>query len=74
LFDLNWAFADHGDHVTGLLEYDAELFDPSTADRMASGYIRVLEAFADTPDRRLATLNLMTPTQESLALAFSEPL
>ena len=74
LFDLNWAFADHGDHVTGLLEYDAELFDPSTADRMASGYIRVLEAFADTPDRRLATLNLMTSTQESLALAFSEPL
>jgi len=74
LFDLNWAFADNGERVTGLLEYDRELFDPSTADRMASDYMRLLEAFADTPDRPLATLNLMTSTQESLALAFNEPL
>jgi non-ribosomal peptide synthetase component F len=74
LFDLNWAFADDGERVTGLLEYDRELFDPSTADRMVADYLQVLEAFVDTPDRPLATLNLMTSTQESLALAFSEPL
>jgi len=74
LFDLNWAFADNGERVTGLLEYDRELFDPSTADRMAADYMRLLEAFADTPDRPLGTLNLMTSTQESLALAFNEAL
>jgi non-ribosomal peptide synthetase component F len=73
-FDLQWAFADTGNGVSGALEYDRELFDPATAERMASDFIRLLESFVDTPDRRLSTLSVMTATQESLAVAFNEPL
>jgi acyl carrier protein len=73
-FDLQWTFVDHGDSVSGELEYDRELFDPATAERMTSQFVRLLQAFVDSPDRRLATLGLMSAAQESLALAFNEPI
>ena len=73
-FDLQWAFAEDGDAVTGVLEYDTELFEAATAERMASQFAGVLEHFVDAPERRVSTLELMSATQESLALAFNEPL
>ena len=73
-YELQWAFADTGDALTGVLGYDRELFEEATASRMAADFARLAEAFIDTPDRKLATLKLMTATQESLALAFNEPL
>ena len=73
-FDLQWTFVDAGDRASGELEYDRELWDPVTAERMTAHFIGLLHAFVDSPDHRLATLSLMSAAQESLALAFNEPL
>jgi non-ribosomal peptide synthetase component F len=73
-YELHWVFVDTGDALTGLLEYDRGLFDARSAARMADDCVRLLEVFVDAPDRTLDGLDLMTAGQESLALAFNEPL
>ncbi len=73
-YDLRWGFIESEGRMTGLLEYDRELFDPPMIERMAADYVRLLEAFVETPERAVESLNLMTRTQETLALSFNEPI
>jgi len=73
-FDMEWTFMDAGDRIAGTIGYDADLFNPSTVERMTNDFTRVLRTFADAPDRPISSLDLMTATQASLALAFNAPL
>ncbi|MEU6173220.1 non-ribosomal peptide synthase/polyketide synthase [Streptantibioticus parmotrematis] len=59
-FDLSVEFVPDADGLTGLLEYRSDLFDASTARRMAGQLLRLLEGAAAEPDRPLDTLSLLS--------------
>jgi amino acid adenylation domain-containing protein len=59
-FDVTLAMREVPEGLRATLEYAADLFDPSTMERMA-GHLRVLlGAIAADPDRRISTLPLLT--------------
>jgi hypothetical protein len=41
------------DQITGLLEYDTDLYDDETMTEMVKSYIRLLEEAVANPDGRL---------------------
>ncbi|WP_030344683.1 non-ribosomal peptide synthase/polyketide synthase [Streptomyces sp. NRRL S-1022] len=59
-FDLSIEFVPDGTALTGLLEYRTDLFDAATAERLAGQLLRLLQGAADTPDRPLGTLPLLS--------------
>src|SRR4029077_11743560 len=48
-FDLLLALVEGAAGIEGVLEYDADLFDRTTAERLLERFERVLDAFADAP-------------------------
>jgi hypothetical protein len=66
----SWAFVDPGvarfelslivhespAGLDGFLEYDLGLFEPATAEDLAAGFVRIVEAVLDNPDIRLSQL------------------
>jgi amino acid adenylation domain-containing protein len=59
-FDLMLSVADAGETVNCLLEFDADLFDAATAERIASSYRTLLESAASEPERDVATLPILS--------------
>ncbi|WP_328733067.1 non-ribosomal peptide synthase/polyketide synthase [Streptomyces caniferus] len=59
-FDLSVEFVPDGDGLTGLLEYRTDLFDASTAERMAGQLLLLLAGVAAEPDRPLGELSLLS--------------
>ncbi len=67
-FDLLLAL-ELGDELTGSLEYDSDLFDPTTIRRLAGHYRLLLGAIAaDRPTARLKSLPWLSRAQRSQAL------
>ncbi|RKI10859.1 non-ribosomal peptide synthetase [Corallococcus sp. AB030] len=67
-FDLTLALNDTADGLKGLLEYNTDLFDASTASRMV-GHLRALLAGAlHAPERRLSALPMLTLEERGLLL------
>ncbi|WP_253894822.1 non-ribosomal peptide synthetase [Corallococcus exercitus] len=65
-FDLVLSISDRGQGLRGLLEYSADLFDASTAERMM-GHLRVLlEGAIAGPDHPLHALPLLTEGERHL--------
>jgi amino acid adenylation domain-containing protein len=64
-FDLNLNWTDQGDQLAGLLDYDTDLFDGTTADRLLAHLSRLLEGAARNPETRLSELPLLTPAEHS---------
>ncbi|HEX8695423.1 MAG TPA: non-ribosomal peptide synthase/polyketide synthase, partial [Longimicrobium sp.] len=58
-FDLDLGMVDHGEGVSGLLEYRAELFEPATVERMLGHLRALLGEMALAPERRLSELELL---------------
>jgi len=54
--------------ITGMLRYNADLFDEDTIRRMAQHYQTLLEGAAADPTRRLSELPLMTPGERRQVL------
>jgi amino acid adenylation domain-containing protein len=73
-FDLNLNLQELDGSLAGWLEYDAELFDPATAERIA-GHLRSLLAGLGSADlrSRLSDLPLLEPGERSQLLAGSRP-
>ncbi|MGV9251183.1 non-ribosomal peptide synthase/polyketide synthase [Streptomyces sp. NPDC003697] len=63
-FDLSVEFVPDGEGLTGLLEYRTDLFEASTARRMAEQLLRTLEGVAARPERPLGALPLLSPGEE----------
>ena len=63
-FDLTLEAVERGEELTCELEYDAELFEAGTAERLLGHYERLLEAAAVDPDRPHSHLPLLTPQEE----------
>ncbi len=62
-FDLTLSVSGDGDGLTAVLEYDAELFDATTAERLLAQWRSVLEAGAAEPDRSLSALPLLAAAE-----------
>jgi non-ribosomal peptide synthetase component F len=55
-FDLSLVLRERPDGVGGGLEYNAELFEPATVERLAGRLLHLLGAAAADPGRRLSGL------------------
>ncbi|WP_447008461.1 amino acid adenylation domain-containing protein [Saccharothrix isguenensis] len=67
-FELLVEFWPRGDSVDVSVEYNTDLFDASTVERM-TGHLRVLlDAIATDPDRPLAELSLLGPAERRQVL------
>lgn len=68
-FDLSCTLTEHHDDnghpggITGELEYNADLFDPDTAQWIADSLVRVLATLLDDPDARTRHAEVLTPEQ-----------
>ena len=69
-FDLHFTFVDEtgSDRVVLLLEYATDLFDASTAERIAGRMARLLDHAAAQPDRAVRDFDLLADTERALVL------
>ena len=63
-FDASLVIWDRDDSLAASVEYNAELFEPATVDRMLGHYERLLVAAVREPDRSLASLSILTAAEE----------
>nr|QEO74475.1 AMP-dependent synthetase and ligase [uncultured bacterium] len=70
-FDLSLMMVEWDGTLTCSLEYNADLFERATAERVAAHYARLLEAAAADPGRRAGELPLLTGDERRQALAQS---
>ncbi|HVR98123.1 MAG TPA: amino acid adenylation domain-containing protein, partial [Thermoanaerobaculia bacterium] len=62
-FDLMLTLGESAAGLTGTLEYDADLFDRSTAARLLSHLGRLLDEIAADPARRISEMPLLAPAE-----------
>jgi amino acid adenylation domain-containing protein len=62
-FDLTLSLAETPQGLLGTFEYNSDLFDAATIERMAGLYRTLLESIVATPDRRVSELPLLTSAQ-----------
>ncbi|MET7482825.1 non-ribosomal peptide synthase/polyketide synthase [Streptomyces sp. NPDC005538] len=69
-FDLHFTFVDETDRdrVVLLLEYATDLFDHTTAERIAGRMARLLDHAAAEPDRAVRDFDLLEDTERALVL------
>jgi amino acid adenylation domain-containing protein len=66
--DLHWFLEEADGEVRGALEFDARLFLPETAARLADAYLRLLAAAAADPGAPLARLDPLTGAERERVL------
>lgn len=59
-FDLTLEIEPADDNLRASMEYSSDLFEPDTIHRLAGSYLRLLEASAADPARRVASLPLLS--------------
>jgi amino acid adenylation domain-containing protein/non-ribosomal peptide synthase protein (TIGR01720 family) len=69
-FDLDVLLREYPEEGTigGIVGYNLDLFDPSTAERLLAGYVALLEAIAEAPGRRISELEVMSPGERERVL------
>ena len=67
-FDLSWWIQESGDSLTAALEYNTDLFDKSTAVRIAENFEVLLRAIVSDPSRPISRLPLMTAEEQRQVL------
>jgi amino acid adenylation domain-containing protein/non-ribosomal peptide synthase protein (TIGR01720 family) len=60
MFELSLALRDQADGLSGFFEYNTDLFDAATIERLAGHWRIVLEQVVAAPDQRIATLPLLS--------------
>jgi amino acid adenylation domain-containing protein len=60
-FDLTLELAERSEGLRGFAEYDTDLFDATTIDRLVGHFLTLLEAVAEAPDTRLSEVPLLSP-------------
>jgi amino acid adenylation domain-containing protein len=58
-FDLLFDMTDSGEEIGGVLEFNTDLFDRSTAERIIERWINLLEAVAENPDQRVGEVRML---------------
>ncbi|WJE01554.1 non-ribosomal peptide synthase/polyketide synthase [Streptomyces antimycoticus] len=67
-FDLGFDFVEHLGALTGFVEYNTDLFDAATVERMARQLRLLLEAVAADPGLRVGELPLLTTEERRTVL------
>ena len=67
-FDLSLAMGELDQQLIGALEYNADLFDAVTVERMIGHFTTLLSAIVAAPEQPIGTLPLLTPAEERLIL------
>jgi amino acid adenylation domain-containing protein/non-ribosomal peptide synthase protein (TIGR01720 family) len=62
-FDLTLSLTEEGDAIRGSLGYSRDLFDESTAARMAAHFVNLISAAVADPGQRLASLPLLAAAE-----------
>jgi amino acid adenylation domain-containing protein len=70
-FDLTLSVVREREGFAAVLEYDADLFDPATADRMLGHWRTLAEGIAAGPEARLSGLPLLAPVEAAQLRAWS---
>ena len=63
-FDLTLFMAESGGDIDGTFEYNTDLFDRSTIERMTGHLERLLEGIVADPDQRISELPFLSPAEE----------
>ncbi|MBW4611021.1 MAG: amino acid adenylation domain-containing protein [Hassallia sp. WJT32-NPBG1] len=63
-FDLTLDISETANGIQGCWEYNTDLFDSSTIQRMAGHFQTLLEGIVAQPDQSLSDLPLLTPTEK----------
>ncbi|HEU5111214.1 MAG TPA: amino acid adenylation domain-containing protein, partial [Micromonosporaceae bacterium] len=66
--DLTFEFEESGGLLRGAVEYNTDLFDAATVERMTGHLLMLLSAIADGPDRALGELPLLTAPERQRVL------
>jgi amino acid adenylation domain-containing protein len=67
-FDLTLVIQDAGQQMTALLEYNCDLFEAETADRVLGHLERLLEGVVSNPHEQIAKLPMLAQSERSLLL------
>lgn len=62
-FDLLLIISEGPDRVTAEFEYNTDLFDPATIERLAGHFRVLLDGMVANPDQPIATLSLLTESE-----------
>ena len=71
LFDLVLDFWDVEDGLKGVIEYNSDLFDHKTVERMVGHLTTLLQAIGETPEQTINALPLMGADERATILALS---
>ena len=63
-FDLTLSLAEGADGISVSAEYNTDLFDASTIERLLAHYIQILEQAVLHPDLRVSEIPLLSPEEE----------
>ncbi|HEX6448633.1 MAG TPA: amino acid adenylation domain-containing protein, partial [Trebonia sp.] len=67
-FDISVIFVNIDDHLLGIVEYNTDLFDTATAERMARHFEVILAAIAADPGRPVGAMPLLTVAEREQVL------
>ncbi|HKG23636.1 MAG TPA: amino acid adenylation domain-containing protein, partial [Blastocatellia bacterium] len=67
-FDLTLSMEETDSGLRGYFEYNSDLFDSATIERLAGQLLTLLEAFVSDPERRISTLDVMTAEERRVIL------
>jgi amino acid adenylation domain-containing protein len=62
-FDLTLSLAEHDGNLCGFFEYNTDLFDQSTVERMIGHFQNLLDAIVVDPDQSIAVLPILTEAE-----------
>src|SRR5262249_12712797 len=72
-FELLLSLGESDGAIQGTLEYNTDLFEPATIERMIGHFRTLLESIVAAPGRRLSELSLLPPEEEHrLLVAWNE--
>ena len=67
-FDLTLYLNEDSNRLSGVVEYNTDLFDSSTIERLVGHYEILLDSIAADPNRRISDLPLLTEAEHSQLL------
>ena len=71
-FDLTMLLMERHGGLSGVLRYNASLFEAATMQRLANHFQRLLECVVESPERKLASLSLITESEQQRLSAWNE--
>jgi amino acid adenylation domain-containing protein len=71
-FDLTCSMEETPKGLAGTLEYNTDLFEPATIERMAGHFTTLLEGIVVSPEQRLSELPLLTVAEQQQLRAWND--